>query len=131
MASNQDEINNLIRNLSEKIENEEPTKEEVKNELLNILGKGKLGVDIQHPCGAIVLKNRTDLVELIFNEKAFHFDAEDLTMFSYEFLLQCTIWTNFEMLKFLVEEMKLDVNEHPGNLYGLILHWAMYWEAQR
>jgi hypothetical protein len=132
MASSPQEIEDLIENLCEKIVNENPTKEEVKNELSNILGKGKLGDDnIHRLCVAVVLKNRTDLVKLIFKEKAFQFDPEDLSTISYLLLQRGIILDNFEMFKFLVEEMNLDVNGRPENQICWILTWAITCEPFR
>jgi len=132
MASSKQEIEHLILNLCEKIGYENPTKEEVKNELSNILGKGKLSDDnIHRLCIAVVLKNRTDLVKLIFKEKAFQFDPEDLSTISYLLLWSGIILDNFEMFKFLVEEMHLDVNGRPENQMCLILTWAIICEPFR
>ncbi len=133
MASNQEEIRDLIINLCGKIRNKNPTKEEVKNELSSILGKGKLGDDnIHRLCSTVVLKNCTDLVKLIFKEKAFfQFDPEDLSTISYLLLWSGILLYNFEMFKFLVEEMNLDVNGRPENQICLILTWAMTCEPSR
>jgi len=132
MASSPQEIEDLIENLCEKIVNENPTKEEVKNELSNILGKGKLGDDnIHRLCLTVVFKNCTDLVKLIFKEKAFQFDPEELSTISYLLLQSGIILDNFEMFKFLVEEMHLDVNGRPENQMCLILTWAIICEPFR
>jgi hypothetical protein len=132
MASNQKEIKDSIINLCEKFFNENPTKEEVKNELSSILGKGKLGDDnINRLCYTFVLKNCTDLVKLIFKEKAFQFDPEDLSKISYVLLQSGILLDNFEMFKFLVEEMNLDVNGRPENQMCLILTWAIICEPFR
>jgi hypothetical protein len=132
MASSKQEIEDLIKNLCEKIENENPTKEEVKNRLSSILGKGNLGDDnIHRLCLTVVLKNRTDLVKLIFKEKAIQFDPEDLSTISYVLLWSGIILDNFEMFKLLVEEMHLDVNGRPENQMCLILTWAISFEPLR
>jgi hypothetical protein len=132
MASSKQEIEHLIINLCEKIGNENPTKEEVKNELSSILGKGKLGDDnIDRLCFAVVFKNRTDLVELFFKEKAFQIDPEDLSKISYVLLRSGIILDNFVMFKFLVEEMHLDINGRPTNQICLILALAIICEPIR
>ena len=132
MASSKQEIEHLIINLCEKIGKENPTKEEVKNRLSSILGKGKLGGDNIHRLYyTFVFKNRTDLVKLIFKENAFQFDAEDLSKISYGLLWSGIFLNNFEMFKFLVEEMHLDVNGRPENQICLILTWAIFCEPFR